>query len=107
YVYCSALFIDVRGSSKLPETHKRPKLAKLYRVYISEVTAILNDNVRCKKIDIVGDGVSGIFETPSKWDIDRVFSTAAKLSSLIDIINFKFEKRDIKQIEVGIGLAYG
>lgn len=107
YVYCSALFIDIRGSSALPETHNRPKLAKLYRVYISEVVAILNDNTDCKKIDIVGDGISGIFDTPYKDNINQAFSTAAKLHSLIDIMNYKFEKRDIKQIKVGIGLAYG
>ncbi len=107
YVKCSALFIDIRGSSKLPQTHNRPKLAKLYRVYISEVVAILNDNVDCKRIDIVGDGISSIFDTPSTWDIDRVFSTAAQIASMIDIMNFKFEKRDITQVTVGIGMAWG
>jgi len=107
YVNCSALFVDIRGSSQLPDSHKRPKLAKLYRVYISEVVAILNDNSNCKKIDIVGDGISGIFDTPYKSHIDNVFSTAAKIASLIDIMNFKFEQRDIKQIRVGIGMAWG
>lgn len=107
YVYVSALFIDIRGSSQLPNTHRRPKLAKLYRVYISEVVAILNGETDCKRIDIVGDGISGVFDTPSKPQIDQVFNTAAKISSVIDIMNYKFEKRDIKPIKVGIGLSYG
>ncbi len=31
YAYCSALFVDIRDSSKLPDLYKRPALAKLYR----------------------------------------------------------------------------
>ena len=34
YVFCSALVVDIRESSKLPDKHNRPKLAKLYRSYI-------------------------------------------------------------------------
>ena len=35
YVDCTALFIDIRDSSKLPENHNRPVLGKLYRAYLS------------------------------------------------------------------------
>ena len=31
YAYCSALFVDIRESSKLPDLYRRPALAKLYR----------------------------------------------------------------------------
>lgn len=107
YVNCSALFIDIRGSSSLTDFHRRPKLAKLYRVYISEVVALMNDNDDCREVNIVGDGISGIFNTPYKVDVNGVFATAFSLSSLIDILNFKFEKYGIQQISVGIGLDYG
>lgn len=107
YVNCSAMFVDIRGSSKLPAIHKRPKLAKLYRAYISEVVAIMNGNSSCIEVNIVGDCVSGIFDTPTKPDIDSVFSSAAKISSLIDVINYKFRKNDIETIKVGIGISYG
>ena len=107
YVNCSALFVDIRNSSQLPDEHTRPKLAKLYRVYLSEIVAIMNGNNLCAEVNIVGDCVSGIFNTTEQSNINEVFETAAQISSFIDVMNYKFEKNDIKQIEVGIGMSYG
>lgn len=107
YVNCSALFVDIRGSSQLPEKHTRPKLAKLYRVFLSEIVAVMNGNNICAEVNIEGDCVSGIFNTSLKQEINEVFNTAARISSLIKVMNYKFEKNDIEQIEVGIGLSYG
>lgn len=107
YVNCSAMFVDIRGSSKLPKIHTRPKLAKLYRTYVSEVTAVMNGNRSCVEVNIVGDCVSGIFNTPTKPDINSVFSTAYHISSLVNVMNYKFKKNDIENIEVGIGISYG
>ncbi len=107
YVNCSALFVDIRKSSQLPDEHYRPKLAKLYRAYISEVVAAMNGNANCAEISIAGDGVLGIFNSQYQSDINEVFSTAAIISSLIDILNYKLKKNDIKEIAVGIGMSYG
>ena len=107
YVNCSALFVDIRKSSELPNIHKRPQLAKLFRTYISEVVAVINGNPKCAEINVVGDCVSGIFDTPYKSDIDSVFDRACMISPLIDIMNYKFKKNSIAEIEIGIGLAYG
>lgn len=107
YVNCSALYVDIRDSSSLPDKHTRPKLAKLYRSYISEVVAIMNGNENCKEIVIEGDCVFGIFNTPYKSNINGVFSTAAQISSITDILNCKFKKKKIEEITIGIGMAYG
>lgn len=107
YVNCSSMFVDIRGSSKLPDIHKRPKLAKLYRTYVSEVVSVMNGNLSCVEVNIIGDCVSGIFDTKTTTSIDSVLSTAAKISSLIDVMNYKFKKNDIETIEVGIGISYG
>lgn len=107
YVEVSALFADIRSSSSLTDIHRRPKLAKLYRAFISEVVAVNNGNPFCAEINIVGDCVSGVFNSTSKIAINSVFDTAAKICSLIDVINCKFKKRNIEQIKVGIGISYG
>lgn len=39
YVDCTALFVDICDSSKLPEYQNRPVLAKIYRSFISELVA--------------------------------------------------------------------
>lgn len=107
YVNCSALIIDIRDSSSLPQHNNRPKLAKLYRAFISETTAVMNGNQDCSEIMIVGDSVAGVFNTPYKPDIDGVFSTGAQVSSLVDVLNYKFQRNGILQIRVGIGMSYG
>ena len=107
YVKCSAMFVDIRESSELTDFHKTRTLAKIYRAYISEVAAVMNGNPNCAEINVVGDCVSGIFDTPFQKDVQEVFSTAAKISSIIDIMNYRFKKNNMKEITVGVGMAYG
>jgi class 3 adenylate cyclase len=107
YVNCSALFVDIRDSSKLPDKYKRPTLARIYRAYISELVAIINSNPNCKEVNIHGDSVWGVFDTTVKNDIDRVFQTAYEIASLIDTLNCKLAKKKKDPIEVGIGIDYG
>jgi len=107
YVMCSALFIDIRESSDLTDFHRTRVLVKLYRAYISEVAAVMNGNKKCAEINVVGDCVSGIFDTPYRQDINDVFSTSAQISSIIDIMNYRFKKNNMKEITIGIGMAYG
>src|SRR4051812_3197937 len=55
YATCSALFVDIRDSSSLPSHYRRPTLARIYRAYISEMVAIMNGDIYCQEINIVGD----------------------------------------------------
>ena len=107
YVNCTALFVDIRDSSTLPSKHKRPTLAKIYRSYISEVVSIMNGNINCKEIEIDGDCISGIYDTPAKSDIDSVFHDGYTINSIVKILNCKFSKRNIENIRIGIGIDYG
>ena len=67
----------------------------------------MNAQTICKEMNINGDCVGGVFETPYKSDIDTVFSIAARLNSLIKILNYKLRKKGYSQISVGIGMDYG
>lgn len=107
YVNCTAVFIDIRGSSKLTKTHNRPVIGKLYRSYISECVAIMNADPNCKEVFISGDCVSGIFDSPYKFQIVSAFETAGKLSTLIELLNWRLSNKGYKPIICGIGIAYG
>lgn len=107
YVYVTALFIDIVGSSDMTNEHKRPTLAKMYRAFISECTAIMNESELCKEININGDCVWGVFDTKYTADINSVFDMAAKLNSLIKMLNYKLNKKGYSEISVGIGIDYG
>ncbi|HFA50373.1 MAG TPA: adenylate/guanylate cyclase domain-containing protein [Bacteroidetes bacterium] len=107
YVYCSSMFVDIRGSSNLPEKYKRPTLAKLYRAYISEIVAVINGESSCVEINIAGDGVWGVFDTEYISQINNVFGTAAQISSIVEILNCRLKKNKIDPIEIGVGIDYG
>nr|WP_245326448.1 adenylate/guanylate cyclase domain-containing protein [Methanococcus voltae] len=108
YVDVGSIFVDIRGSSKLTESHKCPTLSKLYRAYISEVVSLMNSYKSCKQINIVGDCVSGIFKgTSPKNTCEDIFHLSGQINSLINIFNYKLFKKNICEIKVGIGLDYG
>lgn len=107
YVKCCALFIDIRGSSKLSENHTQPVLAKIYRTYLSECVAILNQDQNCKEVFISGDCVSGIFDTPTSDAISQTFFRAAQLNTLLILINWQLELKGYMPIKCGIGIDYG
>lgn len=107
YVNVTSLFIDIIDSSSLTDSHKRPVLAKIYRSFLSETTAVINSYDICKEISINGDCVWGVFDTIHTSDIDQVISLAAQLLSLIRIMNYKLKKKGYEAISVGIGIDYG
>lgn len=111
YVNVTALFIDIVGSSSMTNGLYRPTLAKIYRCFISECTAIMNDAALgnlCKEININGDCVWGVFDTSSSKDnINTVFDVALRLNTMIGALNHKLDQKVHKRISVGIGLDYG
>lgn len=107
YVNVTALFIDIVDSSKLTDGNKRPTLAKMYRAFLSECVAIMNSWEMCKELNINGDCVWGVFETPKKSNVDDVISVAAQLNSMIKILNYKLKKKNYDTLAVGIGIDYG
>lgn len=107
YVSCSAVWVDMRDSSGLTAKHRRPTLAKLYRAYISELVAVMHLSERCREVNIQGDAVWGVFDTPLKPHIDSTFSTAVYCRSVVDLLNCRVGKKNISEIKVGIGVAYG
>jgi len=103
----TVVFIDIRGSKELSNNHKRPVLAKIYRSYISEVIAVMKGNSTINDIFIEGDGVWAVFNTLNKVDIQNVFSTTSKISSLINALNKKLLRKNYSKIKVGIGIENG
>lgn len=107
YANCSAIFIDIRKSSELPDKYKRPKLARLYRAFISESVAVMNGDSNAREINVVGDAVWSVVNTPYKHNIDFVFQTAYRLNSMVKILNCRSKARGFDPIEVGIGMSWG
>lgn len=107
YVECAAVWVDLRESSKLIQKYRRPSLAKLYRAYISELIAIMHLSTRCVEVNIHGDAVWGVFDTPTKPDIDLTFETAVRCRTLIEVLNCRLPKYGYEPVRAGVGMHYG
>lgn len=107
YVNCSAIFIDICGSSDLTDDHERPVLAKIYRTFISESIAIMRSVGTVSEVGIQGDAVWGVYNTTTKDHINELLTVMARLESLIDVLNIKLSRKGYKTIQVGIGMDYG
>lgn len=108
YAKCTAMFVDIRDSSQLPKTYNRPALAKLYRAFISEMVAVLNSSDETREVNIVGDCVWGVYNTPLIVDINNVFALAFTANSLLKTLNYKLGQAGYPTpIKIGIGIAYG
>ncbi|MCK2023572.1 hypothetical protein KZC52_11600 [Microbacterium sp. kSW2-24] len=107
YGKSSAIFIDIRGSSALTTKYTRPTLAKIYRAFISEMVAVLNSVSCVREVNIVGDCVWAVYNTPYKPDIRNVFEAACTANTLLKLLNHHYAKSDIEPLEIGIGVDYG
>ncbi len=107
YIDCYAIFVDIRESSNLTQKHQKKSLARIYRSYISEITAILQSCEECKEINIVGDCVSGILFDNGKQAAKNSIIAAAQINSIVNIINYKLTKKRLCEIKIGIGIAKG
>ncbi|THA71810.1 adenylate/guanylate cyclase domain-containing protein [Streptomyces sp. A0958] len=108
YAYCSAIFVDIRDSSKLPNHYKRPRLARIYRAYLSELVAIFNGDPNAREINIAGDAAWAVINTPFTRDIDSVFSLGYTANSMAKVLNHEMKKASYEHpIKIGIGMSYG
>lgn len=107
YLNCYALFVDIRDSSSLPQKHQTRVLAKLYRSYISELTAIMQSYTNCKEVNIVGDCVNGVFTCSCKDDVLQPFEAAYTINGIVKILNHKSNKKGYEPLKIGIGIAKG
>jgi class 3 adenylate cyclase len=106
--FCTAVFVDLRDSSKLPVRYKRPQLARIYRAFISEMVAVLNGAPKVREVNIVGDCVWAVYSSPLKPDNDRLLSAIAQANSLMAVLNHKLNKRGFDTpLRAGIGAADG
>lgn len=107
YVNCSAMFVDMRGSKDLAAKYQRPTLARLYRAFISELVAVLRGNTTVCEVMIEGDCVWGVFDTKQKKNIDELFGDASRVTSFLNILNWRLSQRNIDPIRIGVGMDYG
>ena len=90
------------------ETEKKDKAmlaAKRWRTLLSEINAIAAAYRKGGILEIQDNNVFIILDTPYKVDVEAAIDMAARVKSLVDIINFVY--KDLTTISVVIGIDYG
>lgn len=104
----SVLFVDMRGSTKLPDQFDADRLVKIYRSYIRTIVQAVrysNGVVR----DFMGDGVLALFiDDDNRKSEDMAVHAARYITTAIDkFLNPVLDEKFNYRISCGIGIHTG
>ncbi|ALQ39721.1 adenylate cyclase [Fusobacterium hwasookii ChDC F174] len=105
YSWVSAIFVDIRESSKLFTDDDKEKVAKIIRSFTSEIIEILKKDDNLREIGIRGDCVYAIYTTPSQEDIYKIAEKTFFINTFMKMLNKLLEKKYYPTIKVGIGMS--
>ena len=105
YSWVSAIFVDIRESSKLFTDKDKEKVAKIIRSFTSEIIEILKNDDNLREIGIRGDCVYAIYTTPLQKDIYEIAEKTFFINTFMKMLNKLLEKKDYPTIKVGIGMS--
>ena len=107
YSSVTALFVDIKNSTKLFEEHKYTSTSKIIRAFTSEIIEILNCNKNLREIGIRGDCVYGIYTCESKDENYEIAQKAFYINTYLKMLNKLLSNMKMKNIVAGIGVANG
>lgn len=105
YGWVTAIFVDIRNSTKLFTEHPKQDVSRIIRSFTSEVIEILKEDDYLLEIGIRGDCVYAVYSAPTKPDEDRAFDKTCYVNTLIKMLNYLLEEKKLPNIAVGIGMA--
>ncbi len=104
--WTSAIFVDLRNSSKMMEEEKFLEMSKILRSFISETLEILNlEKNLVRELGIRGDCVFGIYSTSNDLDEYKVFNLTIFVNTMVKMLNLLFDEKGYRKIEIGIGFS--
>ena len=105
--YVSALFVDIRQSTKYFKKNDRVLVSKVMRAFFSEVISILRADENLRDIGIRGDCIYGIFTTPHRKDVCNVFNDARIINNFQKLFQRELNDNNMPNFRIGIGLGCG
>ena len=105
--WIGSIFVDIVKSSDIIDKEEDIKVSKILRSFSSELITIMNSSDNIREIGIRGDCVYGIYSTPNQKDTYELLEISAYINTCIKMLNKLFEKENLKQINVGIGVSIG
>lgn len=78
YVKCTVLCVDIHKSPEMTNFYTNITDTKLYRTFISEVSAVMNGNPKCAEINLADHSVWGFSILRSKRTLTKFFPPQVK-----------------------------
>lgn len=105
YSWVSAIFVDIRDSTKLFSDEDKEKVSKIIRCFTSEIIEILRNDDNEREIGIRGDCVYAIYTTPSKDDEYEIADKSFWVNTYLNMLNKMLSNKNYPEISAGIGVA--
>lgn len=105
YAWVTAIFIDIRDSSKIFDMDNKEKTSKIIRSFTSEIIEVLRANSLYREIGIRGDCVYAIYTTPTQEDVYDCYTTTSEINTLLNMLNKLLEAYGFNNIRAGIGMS--
>lgn len=105
YSNVTALFVDIKDSTKLFSQNKRKATSKIIRAFTSEIIEILKSNSNLREIGIRGDCVYGIYTCFTPKENYQIAEKAFYINTYIKMLNKLLSNKGMRNIVVGIGVA--
>ncbi len=102
--WVGAIFVDMVGSSELCKSPDE-KTARIFRAFCSEIIAIMKDDANYRQIGIRGDCVYSINTANYRSDLEKMFDTAVRIHTFMNMYRKQLNKHGYDSIKAGIGLG--
>lgn len=103
--WVTAIFVDIRESTKLFTEEDKSKVSKIIRSFTSEVIEILRDDDNLREIGIRGDCVYAIYTSPQKENVYECCDKAIYVNTYMDMLNKLLVEKSFSKLKIGIGVG--
>lgn len=105
YAWVTALFVDIKESTKIFAENKKTSTSKIIRSFTSEIIEILRTDDNLREIGIRGDCVYAIYTTSTHKEDYEIARKAFYINTFLDMLNKLIEARKMNKIVAGIGVS--
>lgn len=79
----------------------------IYGAVYNELIEIAGSIGQCQCINVAGDKLYVVYETPMKKDVNDVIDVAGSMCGIVDIINYKSSGFKSSRIKITVSICYG
>ena len=105
YGWVTALFVDIRESTKLFAENKKSSTARIIRCFTSEIIEILKNDSNLREIGIRGDCVYAIYSSNKIKEDIEILDKAFYINTYLKMLNTLLSRKKMPEIKAGVGIA--